>query len=59
MNSVLSNRNICIFYNLNSEIRGENFFPVWPGSYKKMSFLKKFIYLDEKTFISFNLFLKN
>ena len=57
MNSVLFNRNICIFYNLNSEIRGENFFPVWPGSYKKMSFLKS-LYIWMKKLLSVLIYFK-
>ena len=57
INSVLSNKNICIFYNLNSEIRGENFFPVWPGLYKKMSFFKS-LYVWIKKFLSVLIYFK-
>jgi len=43
------NRNTLIFYKIDSEIRGNNIFPVWPSSYKELTFLKS-LYIWIKKF---------
>ena len=54
---VSKNKNILIFYNLGSEIRGNNIFPAWPNTYKNLTFLESSYIWIKKFMINF-FFLK-
>lgn len=49
--------NMLIFYVFGSEIRGSNLFPIWPNSYKKLSFLSS-TYIWLKKFLLFFFYFK-
>lgn len=51
------NKNTLIFYKLGSEIRGNNIFPVWPNSYKNLTFLMS-LYIWVKNFLMIFFYLK-
>lgn len=42
-------KNTYIFYGIDSELRGQNIFPVWPRSYKELNFFKS-LYIWIKKF---------
>ena len=46
--SLLIYKNTYVFYEINSEVRGENIFPVWPRSYKELSFFQSFYFWIKK-----------